>query len=732
MIIQTLKKILPVNKNGYPKDFQEIITNLYRDNEVDEKVVKSIWHAYQFGEKAHGTQLRKSGQPYFTHCAKVGINLSKWKMDSSTIIAGLLHDTLEDTDITSDNIKSEFGKEILNLVEGVSKLSGINFHSRIEKQAENFMKMFLSVAKDIRVIIIKFADRLHNMSTLEHLSRIKQRRIAIETRDVYAPLAHRLGMNQLKTDLENMVLKVLHPNSYKVLRKKIKSTNKDRNRYIEKFSEPVIDSLKILSINANISGRAKHYYSIFGKMKKRNKDFEEIYDLFAIRIIVDKIEECYGALGAIHQLFTPIQERFKDYIATPKSNGYQSIHTTVFGQEGRVVEVQIRTKEMDEKAEVGVAAHWIYKNKNSQLQDPEMYKHMKWIKELIETLQEENNNPGEFINTLKVDLFKDEIFVFTPRGDVINLPLDASPIDFAFQVHTQVGLKCIGAKVNSKIVPINTSLKNGDTIEIITSKNQKPNYAWLKFVKTGKAKSHIKRWVNKDQTDQVIKLGKEILEKTLRRMKYITLIDKIKDKPEVMGYNNVDLIFSAIAKGQINIRQIIDKYDMSQPQEDEKKSALHSITQSFIERAKRISKGVKIDGISNTLIVFAKCCNPIPGDQILGYITRGRGVSIHRSSCSNIPILDEENRFINVEWDKKTNSSFIVRLRIEMEDRKQLAKDVTENISAMDMNIVSIEFKANEGIATCMLIIEARDTYQLDRLIKRINKIPNLINVERI
>jgi len=732
MIIQTLKKILPINKNGYPKDFQEIITNLYTDSEVDEKVVKSIWYAYKFGEKAHGTQLRKSGQPYFTHCAKVGINLSKWKMDSSTIIAGLLHDTLEDTDTTSDNIKSEFGQEILSLVEGVSKLSGINFHSRIEKQAENFMKMFLSVAKDIRVIIIKFADRLHNMSTLEHLSRIKQRRIAIETRDVYAPLAHRLGMNQLKTDLENMVLKVLHPNSYKVLRKKIKSTNKDRNKYIEKFSQPVIDSLKILSINANISGRAKHYYSIFGKMKKRNKDFEEIYDLFAIRIIVDKIEECYGALGAIHQLFTPIQERFKDYIATPKSNGYQSIHTTVFGQEGRVVEVQIRTKEMDEKAEVGVAAHWIYKNKNNQLEDPEMYKHMKWLKDLIETLQEENNNPDEFINTLKVDLFKDEIFVFTPRGDVINLPLDASPIDFAFQVHTQVGLKCIGAKVNSKIVPINTSLKNGDTIEIITSKNQKPNYAWLKFVKTGKAKSHIKRWVNKDQTDQVTKLGKEILEKTLRRMKYTSLIDKIKDKPEIMGYNNVDLIFSSIAKGQINISQIIDKYEISKPKEFEKKSALHSITQSFIERAKRISKGVKIDGISNTLIVFGKCCNAIPGDQILGYITRGRGVSIHRSSCSNIPILEEENRFINVEWDKKTNSSFIVRLRIEMEDRKQLAKDVTENISAMDMNIVSIEFKANEGIATCMLIIEARDTYQLDRLIKRINKIPNLINVERI
>ena len=732
MLIKTLKTILPIKQRGYPKDFQEIIRNLYLENDAEEEVVKLIWHAYKFGEEAHGSQLRKSGQPYFTHCAKVGVNLAKWKMDSSTIIAGLLHDTLEDTQVTKEHLEAKFGKEILHLVEGVSKLSGIKFNSRIEKQAENFMKMFLSIAKDIRVIMIKFADRLHNMSTLEHLSRIKQRRIAIETRDVYAPLAHRLGMNQLKIELEDMVLKVLHPDSYKNLHKKFKSTNKERNKYIVTFSEPVKKSLKKLSIDANIFGRAKHYYSIFGKMEKRNKNFEEIFDLFAIRIIVEKLDECYGVLGIIHQLYTPIQERFKDYIATPKSNGYQSIHTTVFGHEGRVVEVQIRTKKMDDTAEVGLAAHWMYKGNNNTLKDPEMYKHVKWLKELIETLQEENNNPDEFIDTLKVDLFNDEIFVFTPKGDVVNLPVDASPIDFAFHVHTQVGLRCTGAKVNSKIVPINTMLKNGDTIEVITSKNQKPNYAWLKFVKTGKAKSHIKRWVNKDQTDQVIKLGKEILEKALKRMKYTSLLKKIQKNPQLLGYNNIDLIFSAIAKGHLTIRQIIDKFELINSEIIEKTNALQSLTQSFIERARKTAKGVKIDGISNTLIAFAKCCSPIPGDQILGYITRGRGVSIHRSNCGNIPILDEENRFINVEWDTKSNSAFIVRLRIEMEDRKQLAKDLTENISAMDMNIVSIEFKAHEGIATCILIIETRDTYQLDRLIKRINKIPNLINIERI
>jgi GTP pyrophosphokinase len=733
MLLEKLKKILPNFGNDYPKDFQKIIENLYKDSEPNENIIKFIWDAYIYSKDAHEGQLRRSGEPYFTHCSAVGIILSEWQMDSRTIAAGLMHDIIEDTESSREDVINKFGEEIAELVDGVSKLSGIKFSSRREKQAENFMKMFLSVAKDLRVIIIKFADRLHNMTTIEHLPLIKQRRIAVETRDVYAPLAHRLGMNKLKIELEDLIIQVLEPEEYKTLKKKTRASRKQRERYIEEFSKPLKYELDKFNIKSEIFGRVKNYYSILGKMRKQNKNFEELFDIFAIRIIVNKIEECYAVLGVIHQLFTPLQERFKDYIATPKSNGYQSVHTTVFGKQGKMVEVQIRTKEMDQTAEIGVAAHWIYKGHGSEkTEGSKIDRHMRWLRELVEVLQAEDSNPDEFLNLLKVDLFKDEIFVFTPAGDVTPLPANSTPIDFAFQVHTQVGMNCIGAKVNGKIVTLNTILKNGDSVEILTSNTQKPSYAWLKFVQTGKAKSHIKRWVKKEQTEQSIQLGKEIIEKTLRRMKKKSIMQDLQTRPQALGFNEIEMVYAALANGQITVRDIIEKYQLVNTEELEIDIDSPSLTERFINRARGQAKGVSVDGVANALLVFAKCCNPIPGDEIVGYITRGRGVTIHRSSCSNLPFMDGEDRFIFVEWDVKPSSSFIVRLKILLEDRKQLLKDITECISKLNINIASIDMKGLEGIATCVIVLEVRDKHQLDRLSTQIQKITNFISMERM
>ena len=730
MVLEKINSYLAGKSKKIPSDFKKILNEINIDLDNNEEQIDLLWKAYEIGNEAHKGQLRKSGQPYFSHCIEVACTLANWKMDLDTIIAGLLHDTIEDTYVTKEDLVNKFNPDIAELVEGVSKLSGIKFNSRQEKQAENFMKMFLSVAKDLRVIIIKFADRLHNMHTINHLPRIKQRRIAIETRDVFAPLAHRLGMNQLKTELEDLVFKTIDPDEYYDIDKKIKATKRQREKYIKNFILPINNEIDKSKIDVDIFGRAKHYYSILSKMNNRNKNFEEIFDLFAIRIIVDKIEDCYAVLGIVHQLYTPLQDRFKDYIATPKSNGYRSIHTTVFGSNGQMVEVQIRTKEMNQTAEIGVAAHWIYKERNTEKTN--LNKHISWLRDLVEILQNEEKNPDEFLKLLKVDLFEDEIFVFSPKGDVLQLPMDSSPVDFAFNVHTQVGLHCSGAKVNGKMVPLNTKLKNGDSIEIVTSDNQHPNDAWLKIVKTAKAKSHIKKWIKKKQFDQSIKLGKEIIEKDLRRFNKIKLLKDIKSNPEALGYNNEDLIYSEVADGQLTVHDIIHKYAPEESNTYDKVKKPETLTEKFLNKARGIAKGVKVDGVSNTLIAFAQCCSPIPGDEIIGYITRGRGVTIHVCTCSNIPSLSNKNRFIDVEWDVSSKTSFIVRLKIICEDRKNIIRDITEAISSFNMNIQSIDMKAEDGMGHCVLILETRDTKQLLRVKKKIKNIPKVISLERL
>ena len=732
MVLNTIKYLLTGGNSSVEKEYNKILKNLSLSDENPEHKdeIKMLRDAFDIGYTAHKGQLRKSGEEYFSHCISVGLELSQWNMDCDVVVAGILHDTLEDTDITKKEIQNYFNKDIANLIEGVSKLSDINFNSREQKQVENFMKMFLSVAKDIRVIIIKFADRLHNLRTIKHLSLIKQRRVAKESEDIFVPLAHRLGMNNVKSEMEDIIFQTLEPKIYRLIRKKIKDSKTKREQFINKFIHPIKEELENLNLEASVFGRAKNLSSIYYKMQNRIREFDEIFDLFAIRIIVSKKDLCYASLGLVHQLYTPVQDRFKDYIATPKRNGYQSIHTTVIGASGRMVEVQIRTEQMDRTAEIGIAAHWTYKEKGSVVSQKEndISRHVKWLRELIDNLQSEDKNPKEFFKLLKIDLFQDEIFVFTPGGDLIQLKTDSTPIDFAFEVHTQVGMHCIGAKVNSTIVPLNTTLKSSDNVEILTSKKQTPSQAWLKFVKTAKAKTHIKRWVNKDNNEKSIKLGKELLEKTLRRVKQINLLKDIEKNPNIMGLNSFDLICSEIASGHITTREIISKYTPNLEVVEEKKES--SLTKKFIELARGQTKGVKVGGISNTLINFGKCCNPIPGDEVVGYITRGKGVTVHRSACPNLPVLGTEDRFIDVDWDK-SGLSYLVRLNITASDRKHLLKDISEKVSLLNIYIQSIDMKAHDGFAKCTLIVQVRDTRQLERLFRKFKQLTNIISISR-
>ena len=734
MIIKTLKNILPSFNGKQHTDFQKLIKVFPDDFNLSNSDINLLFKAYELGLKAHTGQKRKSGEKYFTHCIEVAKELIKWNMDISTIISGLLHDTIEDTDITKDILQDEFGHDIANLVSRVSKLSGIKYRNTEHKQAENFMKMFLSISQDLRVIIIKFSDRLHNMRTIEFLPRNKQKRIASETRDLYAPLAHRLGMNVIKMEFEDLCFKTLNQASYKKIRTDVNATKNQRQKFIDKFIKPIIPELKKYNIDAKPFGRAKHYFSIHKKVINKNKIVSELYDLMAIRIVVNKIEECYAVLGLIHQLYTPVQNRFKDYIATPKSNGYQSIHTTVFGGNGEMTEVQIRTHEMDRLAEIGIAAHWRYKEKNSnKSKNSDIDKQIAWLRDLVEILKSDNKNTSEMMELLKVDLFHDEIFAFTPKGDVHKLQKGSTSIDFAFSIHSQVGMKCKGAKINGKLSPLNTQLKNGDRVEIITSDTQHPNQAWLKIVQTSKAKTHIKRFIKKEEEESSIALGKEMLEKSLRKINKLKLMDELNKNPEVLGYNNSNIIYSNIAKGKIAIKDLIEKYDDSIINLDKiHEIKEESLTERFINKARGISKGVKVGGISNAMIYFPKCCSPIPGDEIVGYVTKGRGVTIHRLKCKNIPLSKYGERFIEVEWDFAKNSSFLIRLKIEIEDRKHLLKDLTESTSSMNINIKSVDISAEDGVAACLLIIEITDINELNRLKNRIVKNINPISIERV
>ena len=729
MVIENIKSIIGYSSNSLPKDFSKLLDSLKSHQSYDQSILDLVYDAYNFGKKAHHGQKRKSGEPYFNHCVAVATILADWGMDQNMVIGGLLHDTIEDTEVTKDDISTRYGDDVLHLVESVTNLSGIKFNSRNHKKAENFMKMFISFANDIRAIIIKLADRLHNLRTISYLTKLKQRRLALESKEIFAPLAHRIGMNNVKMEMEDIIFSILERPNYKSIKNLVKANEKERKNYIDSFIEPLNNELKSFDIKFEILGRAKHFYSIYNKMRLKNITFSEIFDQFAIRIIVEKVKDCYMVLGMIHQKYTPLQDRFKDYIAMPKSNGYQSIHTTVFGKQGKMVEVQIRTKEMNQIAEIGVAAHWIYKDKSEQIQRKEkILEKFAWIRDMIDELGNENKNPQEFMDMLKTDLFHDEIFVFTPSGDVVQLVENATPIDFAFQIHSEVGLKCSGAKINGHIVPLNTELKNGDSVEIMTTENKRPSYAWLKIVKMPKSKNHIKRWIKKNEYKEKIILGREILEKGLRKLKKVSLHKKIRESFHLFDNSSEESIYIDLANGEKTVedlvRKIEPKNEILESNEDE------TLTQKFIRKARGIAKGVTVGGISNTLINYGKCCNPIPGDDIIGYVTQGRGVTIHRASCSNFPV-SESNRLITVQWNLSDDSSYIVRLKIDGEDRKDLAKDIIECTSNLKMNISSINMTAESGLAKCNLIVEVRDVKQLNRLQNKLKTINRIYNIER-
>jgi len=724
-MVPLIQKMLSI-KEKRPKKFYALLNNHTKGVPFSQTQEDSIWEAYRFARKAHRGQKRKSGVPYFEHPYQTALILSEMNMDVVTIVGGLLHDVIEDTDLNFSDVAEKFGTEVAKLVEGVTKISGITFKNRQEEQADNFRKMLLNVADDIRVIIIKFADRLHNMRTISSLPRAKQRRIAIETRDVYAPLAHRLGMFKIRAELEDLILMTLDPEAYKFLQKKVKERKSERERYIKTFTQPLKTALKEQGVKAKITGRPKHFYSIYRKMKKRNKPFEEIYDLLAIRVIVNSKEECYAVLGTVHELFTPVMDRFKDYIASHKANYYQSIHTTVYGPRGRIVEIQIRTEEMNEIAEEGVAAHWRYKEGLSK--PDEVDKYVNWLRDLVDVLKTESANPKDFMDTLKIDLFKNEIFVFTPMGDLVRLPVGATPVDFAFDIHTEVGYKCIGAKVDGKMVPLNTVLKSGQTVEIITSENQRPSYAWLKFVKTSKAIGAIKKWIRKTQYQESVKLGKEMLEKENKRRRRLGVLKKVKDSYRQLGYNDLEELYAAVGSGTLTVYNIISQLF---PSADKNEKEGFS-ERRFAEIARRNVKGVRVHGVDNLMVKFAKCCNPIPGDAIIGYVSRGRGVIIHKSDCNNLPALGDENgRMIDVTWDTNRRQTFLSQIKIMGQDKKHLLSDITEAISSTDTNIVSIEGNVDDTISHVSLILQVANLHHLNKVITKIQKVQGIISVER-
>lgn len=708
----------------YKKSLESLIHKIKQYNHgFDVDLLKRV---YEYSYNAHKDQLRKSGEPYFEHPLEVAKILVNLKMDLGTICGALLHDVAEDTGVTLEEVDEEFGPEITTLVDGVTKISELKFDSIEKRQAENFRKMIISMVKDIRVILIKFADRLHNMRTIEHLPERKRKRIARETLDVYAALAHRLGIAKLKWELEDLAFKTLNPSAYDELVNKVIEKRIEREKYIKRLTMPIRKELKKLTIESTITGRPKHFYSIFTKMRRRQLPFEEIHDLLAIRIIVKKIEACYFALGVVHSLFTPVSESFEDYIATPKSNMYQSLHTTVIGPDGKMIEIQIRTEEMHRTAEEGIAAHWRYKE--GRVKEEEIDKHFVFLRRVLEW-QQDAPDSTEFMENLKIDLFHDEVFVFTPKGDLYRLPAGATPVDFAFAIHTDVGYHCLGAKVNSKIVPLNHQLRSGDTVEIITSQAQHPNQDWIKFVKTSKARSKIKHWIRDSMFEQSLKLGEEILAKELKKYNIKRNDDDLIEIAQSYGLSDIHQLQAALGRGDFPVQGIIQKLA---PEKLEQLKG-ETLLKKFIRRATSPEKGVRVQGIENMLINFGKCCQPVPGDRIIGFITKGRGMIVHRTDCKNIlDLMKDPERNIDVEWDVDKDKRFSVRLSMVAHHRLNFLHDVTAAISATNANIVNVSMKTEDLLVHNTMLIEVRNLKHLMSIIHRISKIKGMINVERL
>jgi GTP diphosphokinase / guanosine-3',5'-bis(diphosphate) 3'-diphosphatase len=690
-----------------------------------------IARAYHFSEKAHKGQKRASGEQYVAHCVEVAKIVTDLHLDTTSIAAALVHDVVEDTLISLDELRTELGDEIASIVDGVTKIGKVTFSSNTEQQVENYRKLLLSMAHDARVIVIKLADRLHNMRTLEHLRPDKRRRIALETREIYAPLAHRLGMAQIRWELEDLCFKHLEADAYRDLAKKVAHRRQEREGRIEALRAPLEEELRKAGIPVEVYGRPKHLWSIHRKMIQRNKPYEEIYDLMAIRVVTDTVANCYHTLGVIHNKWTPLQERFHDYIATPKSNMYRSLHTTIFGPGGRLYEIQIRTHDMHRTAEYGIAAHWRYKEgDNKRLPANEVDEKLSWFRQVLEW-QQDTREPEEFLEFLRIDLFQDEIFVFTPKGDVKQLPKGATPIDFAFAVHTEVGLRCAGARVNGRIAPLARELKNGDTVEVIADTRHKPSRDWLAFVKTARARQKIRQWIKQEESTASVALGKELFERELRKAR--------KDKPteaqmqeaaEALNVPNFEYVYAALGRGDLGPFTIMKQlYPDDEPVELER---VPTAFERIVDRVRGTGKGVRIQGLGDMMVRYSQCCQPVPGDQVIGYITRGRGISIHRTDCPNVLNLGEHpERRVEINWEAESGERFYVRLVVEGDDRRGLLSDIATAITDTGTNIGSAEIKAGEGGMTGSFAVEVQDLTHLKKVMKAIRRVAGVLAVER-
>ncbi|MBN1301370.1 MAG: bifunctional (p)ppGpp synthetase/guanosine-3',5'-bis(diphosphate) 3'-pyrophosphohydrolase [Melioribacteraceae bacterium] len=711
--------------------YQDLLAQLINSCKVNLPKVNQtlIEKAFNLSFEAHKNDIRASGDPYFLHpLAVANIVASEIPLDDISVISALLHDVVEDTEFDLEFISKEFSDEVAEIVNGVTKISGV-FSGHEITQAENYRKLLLSMVKDVRVILVKFADRLHNMRTLEYVPPEKQRRISLETLEIYAPFANRFGLGRVKWELEDLSFKYLNREAYEEIAKKIKNKRKEREAFINKFIAPVISKLKEHDIDFEIGGRPKHIYSIYKKMVKQNLSFEQIFDLLAVRIILESNDpnECFYVLGVINQLYKPISDRFKDYISIPKKNNYQSIHNTVIGQEGKLVEVQIRTRKMHEIAEKGVAAHWKYKE-NLLHSDTELEEWVNWIRDIFENASH-NEATKEILASFKLNLYQDEIYVFTPKGDLKRLPIYSTPVDFAFEIHSNVGYHCIGAKVNGKIVPLDTELHSGDQVDIITSKNQHPNRSWMQFVQTHKAKSNIRKYLNREE-EKVVELGEEVWEKKLKKLKQSFPKDELNKLARKLKYDSPKHFFAAIAKNQVDLDSILNPVEQKEEQ-----PAPELEYESFATLARTTTGNIIFQGEHKGFeYSFAKCCSPIPGDPIVGYITIGEGIKIHRKDCKNLinMLKHGEHKLVPVNWPNSNGSQFVAGIKIRGEDSPGALNEISNSITHyQNTNIKSVNINTSDSMFDGTVAVYVKDIEHLNRLIERLKKLQGIFSVSR-
>ncbi len=711
--------------------------------EIDRERVED---AFVFSCEHHAAQRRKSGEDFIVHPVGVARICAGMRLDTETLCAALLHDTVEDTSASIEEVRERFGEEIAGIVDGVTKLTGITFQSRDEAQAENYRKMMVAMASDVRVILIKLADRLHNMRTIDAMPKQKQLEKSRETLEIYAPIAHRLGIHAIKWELEDLAFATLHPRKYREIKELVSQQREDRERYVTEAGAYLATELQALGISAQIAGRAKHFYSIYSKMTKKGREFNEIYDLTAMRVIVDSVKDCYGAIGVIHSLWKPLPGRFKDFVAMPKFNMYQSLHTTVIGPEGRPLEIQIRTQDMHEMAEFGVAAHWMYKQRPQSKEDAtgaDGDAKMKWLRSMLDW-QKEMSDPQEFMESLRIDLFEDEVYVFTPKGEVKSLAAGATPLDFAYEVHTEIGHRCVGARVNGKIVPLHYELRSGDIVEILTAKRERgPSRDWLAMVKTTRARNKIKQWFKAESREGTEHTGRELLQEHLKKQglpaQKITGSALLADVIREMGYRKADDFYIALGAAKISPKVVVNKVlqRLKQGEAADGEASATDLLKVGRARQRPTSSsgqyGIRVDGVEDVMLRLAKCCRPVPGDPIVGYISLGRGITIHRKDCPNARLLKRNpERFTGVSWEGDQETSFVVEVHIDAWDRHRLLEDLSRAFSESGANILEARCLSSPPMVKNRFVVELADTQSLKGAISRLRNTDSVFDAYRV